>query len=130
MGLIEKAQSVEGKKLMTSVFLAEGLDIAMTALSLNHYGGTEISPFGGAELLRNFDQNEAFILKMGVVAILIGIYALTSIYEPQINIAKSKIKAKYVTERALQGANIFAWGVIAWNSANLAPDIITKGIGL
>lgn len=124
MGLKEKSQLIKGRALMTSFAAAGAIDTTMTAIAINHFDAKEINPFGGAELMRNLDQAEVFILKTAVSAILIGLYALTSIHEPKLKIKSAEIKGKYVMENALQSGNILAWGVVAWNSVSLTPDII------
>lgn len=126
MGLKERVYSARGKTLMTSFFIAETLDTVMTKASLSYFGGTEISPLGGAELLNNFGMDQSLVLKTGIIAILIGSYALASIHDSKLKIKSSEVKTKYVLEKALQNANIFAWGVVAWNTANITPDIVVK----
>ena len=126
MGLKERVYSVRGKTLMTSFFVAEALDTVLTKVSLSHFGGTEISPFGGVELLNNFGMDHSLILKTAITAILIGSYTLSSIHDPKLKIKSTEVKTKYVLEKALQSANIFAWGVVAWNTANITPDILVN----
>ena len=126
MGLKERVYSVRDKTLMTSFLIAETLDTAMTKTSLSYLGGTEISPFGGAELLKNFGMDQTLVIKTAISVILIGSYALSSIHDPMIKIKSAEIKAKYILEKALQNANVFAWGVTAWNTANITPDILAN----
>lgn len=126
MGLRERATSLTGKELIGTFFAAEVIDTAMTSASLNFLGGTEINPTG-AELLTTLEQNEVFVLKVAVTTLLISLYALTSnekIIDKKVKF--TSIKPNYVLERGLQGANIFAWSVVAWNTANLVPDLISK----
>lgn len=124
MGLKERAGSIKGKTLMTSFAAGQLIDASMTAVAINNYNATEISPFGGAELMRDLGQNEVFILKTAVTAILIGLYALSSIHEPTLKIKSAEIKAKYVLEKSLQAASIITWGVVALNSIDLFPILI------
>ena len=128
MGLKEGLSPAKRKMLMGSFLAAEGLDVVTTGVGFHastvsaNYKAAEISPFGGQEILNNFSLDEAFILKIGVVALLIGLYALTVDRDlKKENENKHKeIKSGYVFDSAFVGANIFAWGVVAWNTAQLA----------
>lgn len=128
MGLKEGLSPTKKKMLMLSLITAEGLDVLTTGVGFHvssvsaNYRAAEVSPFGGQEVLNNFELNEAFILKLAVTALLIGTYALTSIH----NLKKEnknkhlEIKSNFVFDTAFVGANMFAWGVVAWNAVQLA----------
>lgn len=120
MGLKERVQSVEGKTLMTSLFAAEMLDIAMTKVAVQHLGATELNPLQ-AELI---NSDKPFILKIASTAIILGAYALASDNNQELRRRIKSVDIKYGFERGIQWGSLMMWGIVAWNTANLLHEVV------
>ena len=76
--------------------------------------------------MKTVGEQDIFILKIALSALLVGAYALASISKKQFRVLSSNIRTDHVTERALQGATIFMAGVLTWDMINLGWDAIAN----
>ena len=101
------------KRLMTSFFLANAIDTAVSPFLAFQEGWKELGPLADIKI-EHGEFHEALILKTAFSAVLIGSYALA---------AKMDSRWKYPTEQALKIGNVFVWGVQVWNAANILTTI-------
>jgi hypothetical protein len=118
--------NLTGKQLVSSFLILQLADVAMTNADLTMYHGTEANLLGGAELMSNLGTGNTEFIKLGLSALLVGAYILSSMHEKQLTILTSKIKTKYVTEKSLQGITALMSGAFLLNSINLSLDVIAN----
>lgn len=97
------------KFVMTSLLVGGVADIATTAVGLSQ-GFQEVGGFG-SHAAETGNMNGAYIYRMAVTAILIGIYAYSK---------ENPNRFSYSIDRAARISNLILWGVVALNAVQLA----------
>lgn len=100
---------MDGKRLITSFFLANAIDSAITSLMLTQPGWSELNGFAAAFIQRG-DFHTVLILKIAFTAALIGCYALACCLGSRL---------AYPLEKTLQVGTVVVWAVQIWNVANV-----------
>ena len=98
------------KFVMTSFFAGNLTETAVTALGLG-IGHPENGPLM-RQLVESGNVSEALILKVGVAATLIGLYALSK--------EKGFKRSSFVMDRTVRALNLIFWGAAALNTARIA----------
>lgn len=107
---------MKDKGLMSSFFTANLIDTVTTLTAINSdWGFTEVGIMG-APVHEKSGIETAAIVKMGVIACMVGVYALTKTHEHRL---------AYSFEKALQVSHIIVWGVTALNIAQIYPYLIS-----
>ena len=104
------------KLLMTSFYLGNFADAAITMVGINQPGFRELNQ-AADNLISNGGIYNALVGKMAIVAVLTGIYALT---------ASENGRFKWPVERAMQIGNVVVWGAVAWNTLNVGLTVVEK----
>ena len=102
---------------MTSFFVGHSVDSIISYPTLMQ-GWQEIGFLRGSEFLGNGQVDQIIIAKMGVVALLVGAYALSK------DMQFKGIKVGYAVEKAIQTGTFAVWAVQAWNLLNVAASLI------
>lgn len=100
------------KPLMTSFFAANVADTAITSVGLGLPGFQEVG------ILTEFDPNNignSMIMKFGVIAVLVGSYALAK---------KNKSHLEFSLEKTLQLGSVMVWGITAINTLQILPELM------
>ncbi|OGM88218.1 hypothetical protein A2614_01295 [Candidatus Woesebacteria bacterium RIFOXYD1_FULL_40_21] len=108
---------MQERKLVTYFFLGHLIDSAVSYFYLSDNSWKEVGFLQNSPFLELGAMDKIVIAKMGVVAALIGTYALaTGLNKPGI---------KFSTEKAIQVGTVAVWAVQIWNlERNLHCDII------
>lgn len=108
-------------KLMTSWFVGNLLDTAVTHLAVNN-GLREFSHGTVNDvLLEDGRLDTQAVVKIGLTVMYTGLFALAHV-APE----NSKINYKYVTDKTLQIGNLIIWGAVVWNIAQVAINQWSK----
>ncbi len=102
-----------GKRLITSFFLANFTDILITTIFLSQDGWRELNSLASSKIAQG-EFYELIILKTAFTAVLIGSYALAT------NI---KSRLAYPLERAVQFGSLVLWSVQVWNAINVIASV-------
>jgi hypothetical protein len=94
--------------LMTSVLIGSMADVVSTHMGLN-LGLKEIGLVGSLNF-ENHSMTNAYISRIAVTALIIGMYALTKEYPNRLS---------YSVDKATRIINLITWGVVAMNSIQL-----------
>lgn len=97
------------KVIMTSVLAAGFADVGTTAIGLNS-GFREVGILA-SQMVESGHTTEAYLTRIAVSAILIGIYAVSKEYPN---------KFTNSIDKGIRIGNIFAWGIAALNAAQIA----------
>jgi len=103
---------------MTSFLAGHLVDSAVSYFHLAQEGWREVGFLQGSPFILNSQADKIVIAKLGVVAAVIGMYALAS--EGDISDIKSKFKNG--TEIALKVGTAGVWAVQAWNLLNIIGE--------
>jgi hypothetical protein len=95
--------------IMTSFFAAGVTDITTTAVALN--SGLIEGGFAGRNLAEMHNMAGAYVFRMAVTSVLIGLYAYSK---------ENPNRFSFSIDRATRIANIISWGVAALNAVQLA----------
>ena len=103
---------------MTSFMAGHLVDPAVSYYLLALNGWKEIGGLGPSPYIDLADTDRIVMAKMGVVAAMVGMYALASDGE------FSEIKAKFrkATETALKVGTAAVWGVQLWNAFLISSE--------
>lgn len=107
--------SMQERKLMTSFFLGHLVDSFVSYFYLAQNNWSEIGLLQGSPFLQIGAADKIVIAKMGVVASVIGIYALATDF--------NKPGIKFSTEKALQVGTVAVWTVQVWNLLNVVSTM-------
>lgn len=110
------------KLLVTSFFLANSADTAITAAALNLTDLQEVGLYG-QQAVTNNEFRQAVILKTAVTATLIGAYVLAKQKSPESEICR---RLEFVLEKTLHGGNLIVWSTVAWNLYIFIPEILQR----
>lgn len=102
------------EKLMTSFFLANAADAAITWFALKNLDFQEANNFAD-HLMEGDNVERAIIFKFALMSLLISLYAISS---------DNESKFKYSTEKALQIGNFLVWLVVISNILQVSAEII------
>jgi hypothetical protein len=100
------------KRVMASFFAANVADVGITLAGLN-MGMKEILPL--KPLVEGGEFQNAVLIKMALVSIYIGLYALTR---------GRKNSADFILDKTMMAMNLITWGVVALNTAQVAAQIL------
>ena len=100
---------------MTSFLVGHLVDSAVSYFYLTQEGWREAGFLQGSPFILNSETDKIIIAKMGVVAAMVGMYALAA--EGDISDIKSKVKKS--TEIALKVGTVGVWAAQAWNVLNI-----------
>lgn len=102
------------KKLLTYFFLTQSMDAAITAAALRIPTIREIGPVA-ASLVENNQFTDAVIIKMAVIALFAGFYALSKSRDHRLSFA---------FEKSMQFSVGFMSLVLIWNMINIVPELL------
>jgi len=94
---------------MTSLLAASVADVVTTGVGLN-VGLTE-SGFAGSHFIESGNPDAAYVSRVAVTALLIGVYALSKEYPGRFS---------YSIDKAMNILNVVAWGIVVLNTAQIA----------
>jgi len=107
---------MKGKELMTSFFAANMVDSVLTRTSLEIPGMQELQGWA-SHYFEAGDINLPILVKTGVIVALIGSYALAQ---------SQGSRLEYPLEKAMKIGTYMVWGIVAWNSVNIAAEVLSK----
>lgn len=96
------------KFIMSSLFVGSVGDVATTAYALNQ--GLSEKGVMGARLMEMNNPTGAFIYRMAVTAVIIGIYAIAQ---------EKPGRFTFSIDRAARIANVITWGITALNAVQI-----------
>lgn len=104
---------------MTSYFLANVSDLAITAIGLKFSRVTELNPLGNdfslmREILQVDNGQAILITKLAVTTALISLYALSQ---------ENKNRLTWPVEKALIFGNVLYWSIVCWNVFNVGFEL-------
>jgi hypothetical protein len=102
------------KALITMFFLGNFVDSTSTPIILAQEGWSEMNSLA-AQKFGDGEMYEVIMIKMLLTATMIGTYALAK----GIN-----SKLEYPLEKALRIGNLVVWGVLVWNTVNIAANYL------
>ncbi len=106
--------------LMTSFLAGHLVDSAVSYYFLAQNGWQETGGLGGSQFLQLGETEKLVIAKLGVVAAVIGMYALAKEHNIR--------NFEPATERAIKFGNSAVWAVQLWNAFNIVGNaILTRG---
>lgn len=98
------------EKFVMTTFLAAGLgDVATTAVGLSN--GFKETGIMGQHLVEMNNETGAYVARVAVSAVLIGIYALSKEYPNRFS---------FSVDRAMRISNVITWGIVALNTVQIA----------
>jgi hypothetical protein len=106
-------KSLNGKRLITSFFLANLFDIVITTVFLSQDGWRELNSLAQNKIVMG-EFYELIILKTALTAVLIGGYALASTLNSRL---------AYPLEQAVRIGSIVVWSVQIWNTINVIASV-------
>ena len=101
------------KALITSFVVANFVDTAITSFGLELPGFREIGVLAGSHFVE-IDLTQSALVKAGVVACLVGIYALAKTNQSRLEMP---------LEKTLEYGNIIVWGMAMLNIAQISWEI-------
>lgn len=108
---------MRGKELMTSFMVGNFVDVGLTNIGLNIAGFKEVG-LVASNIVESGHLNSAVLLRSGVTAVLIGLYALNKDHGTRF---------AFSFEKALQYSNYIVWGINALNAAQIIYERLPKG---
>lgn len=108
---------------MTSFLAGHLVDSAVSYYLLALNGWKDVGGLGPSPYINLAETDRIVMAKMGVVAAVIGMYALARSGET------SSIKSKFTraTEVALKAGTAGVWAVQLWNAFNIIGEIALRG---
>jgi hypothetical protein len=105
------------KRLMTSFFVASFTDVALTHYALDTIDGAREIGLMGAGLIEDGRFDDAAMIRIGFVVLMVGMYALNEARET---------RWAYSFEKSLQISNVIVWSVNAINFAQIMYESAPK----
>ena len=104
---------INGKRLITSFFLANFIDIIITAVFLSQDGWRELNSLA-VNKIASGEFYELIIIKTAFTAVLIGSYALAT----EVN-----SRLAYPLEQSVRIGALVVWSVQVWNAINVIASV-------
>lgn len=106
------------KSLMTAFFAGHVFDSVISYAAFQVEGWKEIFPMAASPYMNLNMEDRLIVAKMGVVALVVGLYAISK--KREIGILSRP------SEKAMQIGTIAVWAVQMWNVLNVVAEVASK----